>query len=423
MTTDPQRPSATALGYTLGVLVVVYTLNFIDRQIFAILLPSLQAELNLNDTWGGFLGGTAFALFYATLGIPIAWLADRSNRRNLIAWALAIWSAMTALCGLAQNVWQLSLARIGVGVGEAGCSPPAHSLLADYFPPERRGTALSIYSLGIPLGIMFGLFAGGWLDEFFGWRTAFLVVGLPGLVVALLVRFTLKEPRRGQADGNVSVTAPAGIAATFAYLRRRRAFVHLSFGAALAALAGYSIANWLPAFLVRSHAMGSAEIGTVLGLIFGIAGGAGIFLGGFLADRLGARDTRWRLWVATVAFVGAAPFFFLTFLSESKTLALLGLCIPMLLSNFYQATSFAQTQNLAPVAMRSTAAAMLLFVINIIGLGIGPLASGYASDLLTPRFGDDALRFVLVAMVFVYLWSAWHFFIAGRHLRGDLPTS
>lgn len=423
MTATTARASASALSYTLGVLVVVYTLNFIDRQIFAILLPSIQRDLGLNDTWGGFLGGTAFALFYATLGLPVAWLADRTNRRNLIAISVGLWSLMTALCGVAQNVWQLSIARIGVGVGEAGCSPPAHSLLADLFPAERRGTALSIYSLGIPFGIMFGLFAGGWLDASFGWRAAFVIVGLPGVAVALLVRFTIAEPQRGQADRQASTMSPTSIAGTVAFLMRRPAFVHLAMGGALAAFAGYSVATWLPTFLVRSHAMSSAEIGTALGLIFGLAGGAGIFLGGYLADRAGATDTRWRLWVVSVAFLIAAPLFVTTFLASSKWLALLGFAIPALLLNMYQATTFAQTQNIAAAPMRSTAAAVLLFVINIVGLGMGPVVSGFASDQLTPWLGSDALRWVLVAMVVVYLWSALHYYWAGKHLPSDLQPA
>ncbi|MEM1262148.1 MAG: MFS transporter [Pseudomonadota bacterium] len=407
----------------LGVLVVVYTLNFIDRQIFAILLPSIQSDLGLNDTWGGFLGGTAFALFYATLGLPVAWFADRTNRRNLIAVAVGLWSLMTALCGVAQNVWQLSLARIGVGVGEAGCSPPAHSLIADLFTAERRATALSIYSLGIPFGIMFGLFAGGWLDATFGWRSAFIIVGLPGVAIALLVRLTIAEPQRGQADRQTSTLQQTSIAGTVAFLMRRPAFVHLAIGGGLASFAGYSVANWLPTFLVRSHAMSSAEIGTALGLIFGLAGGAGIFLGGYLADRAGASDTRWRLWVICVAFVLAAPFFVMTFLASSTWLALLGFAVPALLLNTHQATTFAQTQNIAAVPMRSTAAAVLLFVMNIVGLGMGPIVSGFASDQLSPWLGADALRWVLLGQVVIYLWSALHYYWAGKHLPGDLQPA
>ncbi len=417
------QPTRGALAYTLAVLLVVYTLNFIDRQIFGILLPSIKADLALSDTLAGFLAGTAFALFYATLGIPIARLADRSNRRNLIAWALALWSAMTALCGVAQNVSQLALARIGVGVGEAGCSPPAHSLIADYFPANARGTALSIYSLGIPLGIMFGLFAGGWLDQFFGWRVALIAVGVPGIAVALLVRLTLTEPVRGQSDGITVSGAQPTLMDVLAHMRQRRAFIHLIVGAGLCALAGYSVTIWLPAFMVRSHGMSSGELGTWLGLILGLAGGLGIFFGGYLSDRFGARDPRWRLWVVPIAFLIGTPFYIASFRVASASAALLAFTLPAMLFNFYQATTFAQTQNLAAVPMRSTAAAIMLFVMNIIGLGVGPLATGYLSDVLTPRFGDAALGYVLQLLVVFYLWGAVHLFIAGRHLPRDLARS
>jgi predicted MFS family arabinose efflux permease len=210
--------SPAARQYALGVLVVVYTFNFIDRQILSILLEPIKAELGLSDGQLGLLAGFAFAAFYATLGIPIARYADRSNRRTLIAAALAIWSGMTALSGLAQNFWQLLVARIGVGVGEAGCSPPAHSMLADYYPATQRATALGIYSLGIPVGIMFGFVAGGWMNEFFGWRAAFFVVGIPGVLLAVLVRFTVQEPERGMSEGRSIIGNQPGIMETFRYL-------------------------------------------------------------------------------------------------------------------------------------------------------------------------------------------------------------
>ena len=278
-------------NYALGVLVVVYTFNFIDRQILSILLEPIKQDLGLSDSALGMLTGFAFALFYATLGIPIARFADRSNRRNLIAWALAIWSAMTAVSGLAQNFWHLLLARIGVGVGEAGCSPPAHSMLADYFPTENRATALGIYSLGIPFGILFGFIAGGWLNEFFGWRVAFFIVGVPGLLLAILVRFTLREPPRGMAEGRVADEEQPTIMETFRFLWSKRAFRHMAVGGGLTAFVGYGVITWVPSFLIRSYGMSTGDVGTYLGLILGIPGGIGIALGGYLADRYGARDT------------------------------------------------------------------------------------------------------------------------------------
>lgn len=409
-------------NYALSVLVVVYTFNFIDRQILSILLEPIKLELGLSDTALGLLTGFAFALFYATLGIPIARYADKSNRRNLIALALAIWSAMTALSGLAQNFWQLLAARIGVGVGEAGCSPPAHSMIADYFPAENRATALGIYSLGIPVGILFGFLAGGWLNEFFGWRVAFFVVGIPGLLLAVLVRYSLREPPRGMAEGRTDPGEQPGVMETFRFMWRKKSFRHLAFGGALTAFVGYGVVTWVPSFLIRSHGMETGEIGTWLGLILGIPGGIGIAAGGWMADKLGARDTRWYLWVVTVALLLGVPFAFGVYLSDSALAALLFLIVPVALGNFYQATTFSQTQGLATLRMRAVAAAVLLFILNIIGLGAGPQAVGIVSDLLNPTYGQDSLRYSLLIFSFVNIWSAYHYYVAGKYLAEELET-
>ena len=406
--------------YALGILVVVYTFNFIDRQILSILLQPVKDDLGLSDTAMGMLTGFAFAAFYATLGIPIARFADRSNRRNLVAWALGIWSLMTALSGLAQNFWHLLAARIGVGIGEAGCSPPAHSMIADYYPADQRATALGIYSLGIPFGVMFGLFAGGWINEFFGWRAAFFVVGLPGILLALVVRFTLREPPRGMAEGRADSTDQPSVGETLQYLWAKKSFRHMSFAAALTAFVGYGFITWAPSFLTRSFGMGTGEIGTWFGLILGIPGGIGIALGGYLADRFGARDPKWFLWTTAVALLICVPLNFVVFMSTNSTTALLAMILPVLLGNFYQATTFSQTQGISALRMRAVAAGILLFIINIIGLGLGPQLVGILSDVLNPDFGDESLRYALLICSLVYMWAAIHYFIAGRHLGDDL---
>jgi predicted MFS family arabinose efflux permease len=406
--------------YALSVLVVVYTFNFIDRQILSILMESIKLDLGLSDQALGFLAGFAFASFYAVMGIPIALWADRGNRRNLISLALAIWSVMTALSGMAQTFLHLALARIGVGIGEAGCSPPAHSLISDYYPPEQRATALGLYSIGIPLGIMFGLFVGGWVNEAFGWRYAFFVVGLPGLLLALIVRFTLQEPARGLSENRTDDDQPPAFTETLRFLLKRPAFLHIAFGGALAAFVGYGVVSWFPSFLIRSHAMHTTEIGLWLGLIMGIPGGAGIFLGGYLADKFGARDPRWYLWTAAVAALVALPFGAATYLLSNPYWALAVFSIPILLSNFWQATTFAQTQSLVRLRMRGVASAILLFIINIIGLGAGPWAIGVLSDLLAPRYGADSLRWSLLIFGSMGLWVAYHFYAGGKHLAADL---
>ena len=416
-------PTSSVRRYVLGILLVVYTFNFIDRQILSILLQAIKTDLGLSDQSLGFLSGFAFAAFYATLGVPMALWADRGNRRNLITVSLALWSAMTAACGLAQNFWQLALARIGVGVGEAGCSPPAHSMLSDYFHARERATALGVYALGIPFGVMFGLFLGGWINEAFGWRKAFFVVGLPGVALAVLVRMTVPEPQRGQVDARVDDGDRPGFGETVRFLLRRPAFLHLSMGAGLASFVGYGFITWFPAFLIRTHGMKTGEIGLWLGLLIGVVGGIGMFTGGVLADRLGRRDYRWSAWMVTVAFLVSMPFGALAYLVDSPYLAMICFIPSVLAANFWQATTLAQAQTLVRLRMRAMASAILLLIANIIGLGAGPWAIGALSDLLTPSYGADGLRYSLLIVGVLGFWIAWHFWQGGKHLPRDLARA
>jgi MFS family permease len=424
-------PSATtqpigigARRYALGLLAVVYTFNFIDRQILAILLPAIKAEFEVADWVLGFLAGSAFAIFYATLGIPIALLADRWNRRNLIALALAVWSGMTALSGTATNVLQLTLARIGVGIGEAGCSPPAHSMISDYYPPERRSTAMGIFTLGISAGIMIAYLAGGWVVENIGWREALFIVGVPGLVLALLVRLTIAEPARGQSEGRADSDARPGILFVARFLLQRKSFVHMALGSGLAAFGGYAVASFFPTFLFRSHAMNPSAIGVYLGLILGIAGGLGFAGGGYIADRLGRNGRKYSLWGVAAALLTGWLFHFPMYLADNAASALAWLVVPAVLSNFYLATTLAQAQGLVGLRMRGVASAVMLFILNIIGLGMGPQVTGILSDLLAARFGADSMRYSLLAVaVVVGPWSAFHYFMAGRYIDGDLDRA
>jgi MFS family permease len=410
-----------ARRYALAVLVVVYTFNFIDRQILAILLPAIKAEFMVDDWVLGFLAGTAFAVFYATLGMPIALLADRFNRRNLIALALAVWSAMTALSGVAGNVVQLSLARIGVGIGEAGCSPPAHSMIADYYPPKQRATAMGIFTVGISAGIMIAYLAGGWVVENIGWRDAFLIVGLPGLVLALIVRLTVVEPQRGSSEGQEDSDARYGVIAVGRYLYRRSSFLHMSIGAGLAAFNGYAILSFFPSFLVRSHGMSLQVIGMYLGLIIGIATAIGFVGGGYIADRLGTINIKYSFWAISASAITAWLFVFPLFLLENTTIVLVLLFIASVPTNFYLATTFAQTQSLVRLRMRATASAILLFIINIIGLGLGPQFAGILSDFLAPTHGSESMRYSLLAIgAVIGPWAAYHYYAASRYIVRDL---
>ncbi len=410
-----------ARRYALGVLVVVYTFNFIDRQILAILLPAIKAEFLVDDWVLGFLAGSAFALFYATLGIPIATLADRWSRRNLIAIAVAIWSAMTALSGAAGSIAHLALARIGVGIGEAGCSPAAHSLIADYYPPQQRSTAMGIYSLGISLGIMIAYLAGGWVAQNIGWRAAFFIVGLPGLILAAVVRYTLQEPPRGMSEGKIDSGHIPSVVTVSRYLLRRKSFVHLAIGSGLASFVAYSVITFFPSYMIRSHGMGLAEIGVYLGLIIGIGSGLGYVGGGYLADKASTVGQKYSLWTVSAAMILGWLFTFPVYLLNNPYWVFAAFAVPTIFSNFYLATTFAQVQGLVGLRMRAVASALLLFMLNIIGLGLGPMFTGILSDLLRESFGDESLRYSLLLVgAVIGPWSAWHFYVASRHIEADL---
>ena len=418
--------SQTYTRYVLGVLVVVYVFNFIDRQILAILAPAIKDELLLSDTQIGALSGVAFGIFYATLGIPIARLADRYSRVSIISICLSIWSLMTAFSGLATNFVQLLIARIGVGIGEAGGSPPSHSLLADYFAPGKRATALGIYALGVPIGILFGNLAGGWIGEIFGWRQAFFLVGLPGIVLAIILKLTVKEPPRGYSEEKPADTTTVPFRTVVKTMRGFKSFKYIALGAGTQAFVGYGAIAWMPSFLVRAHDLSIGEVGTALGLIIGFFGGIGTLLSGVIGDKLGAKSVKYYMLVPAYGFLIAVPAGAAVFLVDDLYLVLAIYTIPAFLVNLYTGPTFAMTQSLAPLAMRAAASALLLFIINIIGLVFGPTTVGIISDLLqsSMQMNDvQSLQMALLACNFVYLLSFYYYFQASRHLETDLNSS
>lgn len=410
--------------YVLYTLVVVYIFNFLDRQIVTILAEPIKNDLGLNDTQIGLMTGLAFALFYTVLGIPIARLADRASRVNIISIALVVWSGMTAVCGMAQNFGQMLAARIGVGVGEAGCSPPAHSLIADYFPPEQRASALSIYALGIPLGSILGLLAGGWIAEFWGWRVAFFAVGLPGVLLAIVVKMTLLEPIRGMSDpAAIRGAAQPPLGETLSTLLRNRTMMHIAMGGALTSFVGYGLGQWLPAYFIRIHEMGIAETATYFGLVLGVASAIGTFIGGNLADRLAQRDERYYAWLPAAGVLFAFPFYLAAMMSNQPYIAIAILVLPSLLNSLWLGPAFGTIQNLAPQNMRALASAILLFILNIIGLGLGPFLVGVLSDLLEPSYGIQSLRYAIIIATVAYFWAGAHFLLAGRNIVKDLEAA
>lgn len=412
-------------NFVLGLLTIVYVFNFLDRQVVNILGDAIITDLGLSDTQFGMLSGIAFAAIYATLGMPIARWADAGVRRNIIALAVAVWSLMTIICGAAQNFLQLFLARAGVGVGEAGGSPPAHSIISDIFPANKRATALSIYSLGIYGGVLVGYVAGGYLAAAFNWRIAFVVVGLPGILLAIMVRCFIHEPPRGLAEAKADV-APGRFGEVAAILWRSLAFRHMSLACALHAFVTYGLGAFIPIFLVRVHAMPIEQIGAQLGLVAGLGGIIGTYGGGYLSDKFANRynDARWHIRVPMISTIAAVPFYLFSFLFvDTGVASILTYFVPAVVAGMYLGPCLALTHGLVGLRMRAMASAILLFIINLIGLGIGPFATGFLSDFLRPEFGNESIRYALVTMVLVNFWCATHYFLATRTLREDLARA
>ena len=408
----------------LVMLTLVYTFNFIDRQILVILQEPIKADLGLSDAQLGLLTGFSFALVYVTAGIPIAWLADRANRRNIIATSLAFWSLMTAMSGLVQNYGQLLVARLGVGVGEAGGTPPAHSMISDYFPPSSRGTALSFYSMGIYIGVLFGFAAGGWIAENFGWRNAFFVIGIPGILYAFAVLWVVKEPKRGHFDpAGAGAPAQSSLSETMAGLRQRPTFWYLSVGCAFSAFVSYGNGNFMPSFLMRNHGLSLTEVGVILGLISGLSGATGTFLGGYMADRLATRDMRWYLWIPILGGLSAMIPAYYTLLGENTTFIVAAMIPSQILSALYLGPCIATCHNLVSPGMRAMASAILYFVLNLIGLGLGPLTVGILSDFYAEPFGDDNLRYAMASVLSIGFLGVYFLWMGTRSLNRDLEEN
>ncbi len=419
--TEASRANAVQAGANrygvLALLFVVYTFNFLDRQIVGVLAPAIRADLNLNDTQLGMLGGLAFALFYTGLGIPVAWLADRFSRTWIMTVALSLWSAFTALGGLATSFGQLFAARVGVGVGEAGGVAPAYSLISDYFPPKERARALAVYSFGIPVGSAAGIAVGGALASLIDWRAAFVFVGLAGLAVAPIFRLLMREPQRGRYDSVESAKAPFWEAARA--LLRKPSFWLMSLGAGSSSIMGYGLFFWAPSFMLRSYDMSLPEVTATYSAIVFVGGVAGVWLGGAAADWLGARSRAWFAIVPAIAFIVAVPCYVFALLAPSRELAFVAFLAPTALGLAWLGPVIAAIQHLAPASMRSTASAMFLFINNLIGLGLGTVLIGMMSDALTARFAEEALRYSILAGTGFFVVAAGLFVLAAFTLKRD----
>ncbi len=406
-------------AYVLFILVLVYTFNFIDRQIIGILAVPIKAELLLTDTELGLMGGLAFALFYTGLGIPIAMLADRFNRTWIMTAALAIWSAMTAASGLATNFWQLFSARLGVGIGEAGGVAPAYSLISDFFPPNQRARALSIYSFGIPIGSAIGIVFGGVIASMLNWRVAFFIVGLAGIAIAPLFKLTIKEPPRGGYDHQREDSTPPGLLTILRLLIKKPSFWLVSIGASCSSMMGYGLFFWLPSFFVRSYQMTLLSASLHYGAVLLVGGIAGIWAGGWLGDRFGQMKYSRYVNIPALAYIISIPFYLMAMLSTDQNLTFVVLLVPTALGLVWLGPVISVIQHLVPPNMRATASAIFLFINNLIGIGIGTLAIGALSDVLQVQYGDDSLRYSILAGTGFYILAASLFFLASHYLERD----
>ncbi len=419
----------------VAVLLVVLAFNYVDRHALGLLLQDIKVSLSLSDTQLGFLTGIAFALFYSLLGIPIARWADRGNRVVIITLTTALWSAAVASCGLATSFAQLLLIRVGVAVGEAGCVPPAHSLIADHFTRAERPRAVARYMLGIPLSLLLGFFAAGWLNELYGWRMTFFLLGLPGVVLALLVRFVLKEPRTqrtkqlesgSQNSGGVSASGAhetgqqPSLREVSAVLWRNRAFRHLLLGYSVSSFLGSGILQWKAAFFVRSYGMQTGELGTWFAVIYGLFGTIGSYYGGEWASRFAANNERLQLKVMGATFASFAIVSVCIYLSPTKYTAFALLSLATLGIYSINGPLFATIQGLVPGRMRAMSVAVLFLFSNLIGMGLGPLAAGVLSDLFRPWAGEESLRYALLILSPGYIWAGWHMWLASRTITQDL---
>lgn len=428
VTAHPAAPPRTAASgaqryYVLALLTVIYGLNFLDRTIFNVLIEPIKREFALSDTMMGLLAGFGFVLFYSALGIPIARLADRLNRRNIVAAAFAFWSAMTALCGLAQGVTTLALARIGVGLGESAGTPASQSLVADLFDKDERPRALGIYAIGTYLGVFLGYFVGGWVNQHFGWRAAFMSAGIPGLALAAVLWLTVREPVRGAMDGAGTRPPREAFGPTLAFLLSQRTYVIVLIGFCLTSYTNYATSAWIPPFLARVHHLSSVEIGTYAGTFKGLFGMAGTLTGGLVVGWLGRRDDRWKLWAPAVMSALAGPVFAICMLTHDFTTMIATLGVTSFLVGFHLGPIFAIAQTVARPTMRALASALVLLTATCFGQGVGPLVVGMIADALRASQGADAIRYGLLTAGLTSMLGALLFVVAAPSIRSDIARA
>jgi predicted MFS family arabinose efflux permease len=426
--------------YILGALLTVYTFNFIDRTVVGILQEPIKDEFGLSDLQLGLLGGPAFAILYTLLGIPIARIAEKQNRVTIVAIALAIWSGMTALCGFASSYMLLLLARIGVSVGEAGCTPPAQSVISDYFPAHQRSTAISIYALGVPVGSMLAAVGGGYIATAFGWREAFWMLGVPGLLLALIVKLTIREPVRTAANPAV---APPNFREAFKILQSKPTFWHVAMGGAMASFTGYGVGQYLNSYMMRTHHLTLLQSSQLTGAVLGAAAAVGTFLAGYIADRIVKKHPNALAWLPALGMGLCAPLYLIGYSVPSLWVGVPFLIAGAVVHYFYLGSMYSAVQGIVDPMMRATSTAILLFIVNLLGYGLGPPVIGALSDFLaSSQLGhtgltladcktaltsapacagakEFGLRWAIKLGLLGYLWAGAHFLFAWKTLRKD----
>ncbi len=407
--------------YSLAVLTLVYAMNIADRFSVSTLLEPIRLELHLSDSSVAWITGTALALFYVTVGIPVAILADRSNRRNIVAVSLALWSAMTALCGLAQSVTQFVLARFGVGIGEAGGTPPSTSIIADKFAARDRPMAMTVFALGAPIGAWLGSELAGAIADHYGWRTAFLALGMPGIVIGLLVYLSVREPKRGRFDAAGAAAERLPALAAVRFMAGQRSVLHLIGGGAIGTLWGWGLLWWTPAFLMRTHHLSIGEASAVLGPMHLIAGTLATIATGLLVSPRIAADPRRVVWLLGGVLAAATIPSILIYWTDSRSLVVAMLWIVVPAIYFFIGPTLGLLANVVPATMRAQTVAVLLFTANVANLIIAPQGIGMLSDYLAPLLGSNAesLRWALVALAPTGFWAAYHFLTSARTIRAD----
>ncbi len=407
--------------YVLFVLTIVSALNYFDRQLIVILQEPIKAELGLSDTQLGLMTGLAFAIFYCSVGIPIARYSDRNNRKNVVGISVAVWSFMTAITGFVNSFFQMLLVRIGVGVGEAGSAPASQAILSDYFSENERPVAFAIWATSIYIGLFLGFSMGGLLESSLGWRNAFIYLGFPGILVAIFLLWTVKEPPRGYSE-TVKITEEETLAfwPAMRYLFARKTYIYILFASGLHSFVGYSFANWIPSFFIRVHEMSIMDVGIWLAISVGIGGGIGAFSGGFMVKKLIKRDVRWYMWIGIVSIILTIPFSMFTLFTENKMASVICYFIPNVLFSLNMGALLTVNQSIVSVRMRAMSSAVYYLVINFIGLGLGPLFVGALSDYLLPIYGKESLRWSLFIVSNIYMVCMYFYWKAGQHLEQDL---